>query len=405
MEKKIIFLWIVSVFLFNSIEITSGIMINEVGAKNPEFVEIYNPTNEILNLSEWQIKDGSGDNSHNPDNITCYNIANCSLSINYTYFIIIERGTNITSITNEPINYFYVDDSDLGYGLNDPGDNITFYNSTFSSFFSWSSSSADLNKSWQFYNNIWQECNRTPGKENYCPANIILNTTNSSLNLTNSSLPAIINNTPNIASAVGQNVSLEWGEEDITNSSSFEIIIKASNLESINYSVKIYITFKQNDTIISDNYNTLDDKWKSGTYYLQDFFMGPGNKSKEVEMKIRENYKIFKGEAWIHVKLKKGEDVILQTNKSITILAGKNKTTEESVLLREMAEDNLTLENKQNNDTKSIINLNQQQQISTINKTKDNIVYKSKNEKIKDYATYGFAGFLIFVIAILLIRN
>jgi len=114
-------------------------VINEV-MPNPEsdvydeWIEIYNPENMILNLSNWNIEDNSPNNSNE---ITCYNIGNCSLITNSTYFIVIGKNANITRITNKNITYFYVDSTCIGNKLNNNGDIIIFYKSSYSTNFSY----------------------------------------------------------------------------------------------------------------------------------------------------------------------------------------------------------------------------------------------------------------------------
>jgi hypothetical protein len=128
-----------------------------------EWIEIYNPGNLTLNLSEWNIKD-----NYATDEITCWNILGCSITTNANYFLIIGRNNNITEITNESILYYYVDDTSIGNGLNDNGENISFFNSTYNSNMSYNYS--EQNQSWNYFNNSWFLCNPSPGIEN-CQAN------------------------------------------------------------------------------------------------------------------------------------------------------------------------------------------------------------------------------------------
>lgn len=106
-----------------------ALMINEI-MPNPsdeknEWLEIYNPENEEINLSLLQITDNK-----ETDSITCYIIENCSLLTNDTYILIIGRNANITEITNETITYYYVDDTKIGNYLGNGGDNLSIVNST-----------------------------------------------------------------------------------------------------------------------------------------------------------------------------------------------------------------------------------------------------------------------------------
>ena len=167
--KKELIVFILIIFMIISLivlvpMVKSQVRINEVMPKTPEWIEIYNPLQEELNLSKWQIGD-----SASIDQITCWNISNCSLVINSTHFLIIGRDTNINDIINSPIIYFYVDDQKIGSGLNDGGDNITLYNSSHSLMDNITYPSIPENKTWAFFNNEWQVCSTpTPGKENNC---------------------------------------------------------------------------------------------------------------------------------------------------------------------------------------------------------------------------------------------
>ncbi len=129
--------------------------INEVMVRGTEWVEIYNPNAELLNLSEWQIKDNYATDKLNTSAVT-----------NAAYFLIIAQNTSITNITSEPVTYFYVDDSKIGNGLADSGDNVNFYNQNCSSNFVYTSSQAD--KSWSFCDGNWLLSSATPGKQNNC---------------------------------------------------------------------------------------------------------------------------------------------------------------------------------------------------------------------------------------------
>jgi len=129
-----------------------------------EWIEIYNPQNLTLNLSEWKIRDNSKTN-----NITCYNNKNCSLIVNSTYFIIVGMGANISQITNESIVYFYTDNKKIGNGLNNNYETIEFYNLSYSTNFTYNGS--EKGKSWARLpdGENWTICRTpTPGKKNKC---------------------------------------------------------------------------------------------------------------------------------------------------------------------------------------------------------------------------------------------
>jgi len=142
-----------------------GIVINEVmpNPENPcnEWIEIYNPENMTLNLSEWKINDYSS-----TYNITCA-FENCSLMTNSTYFVVIWKRANITQITNK--STYFIAKGRGNYWLSNSGENLIFYNSTYFTNFTYYSS--EKGKSWARFpdGKNWTLCkNPTPGKENNC---------------------------------------------------------------------------------------------------------------------------------------------------------------------------------------------------------------------------------------------
>ena len=94
-----------------------------------EWLELYNPTNRSINVSDWSISDNysedflKGDFEH--DNGT-------TIIQSYGYAIIADHGTKIYenfSISNNTI-HLYVDDSSLGNGLGNNKDKLMLKNST-----------------------------------------------------------------------------------------------------------------------------------------------------------------------------------------------------------------------------------------------------------------------------------
>lgn len=153
------------VFLM-SLSASGAVVINEVNPAGTEWLEIYNPANDFLDLSTWRTKDNS---TNMPDDITCWTISNCNLTTNVSYFLILGRNTDISEITNQTITYFYVDDSAIGNSLTDGGDNLTFYNDNFTTSFGYNRSVFE--KSWQRIpdgSDYITPCNPTPGYENNC---------------------------------------------------------------------------------------------------------------------------------------------------------------------------------------------------------------------------------------------
>lgn len=298
-RKNIWNLLIFFVFFTLAIKFALGIRINEVSAKTPEFVEIYNEGE--INLSEFLIKD---DSTNKPDEITCWNIENCSLYTSASYFIIIGRNTNISEITSEPVVYFYVDDSSIGNGINDNGDNITFFNSSFSVSFYYESSTA--NKSWQFCD-VWVEKEFSAGRENNCYSD-----------RENQS-----DEGQNNESSRGQNQSNEIEEAkkkpilvlDVkeVKSREFELNVRAEYCEDGKYDLKIEIIDRNGR--ISEIY---DEGWKSSFYYINSGLIvidGVGERT----VKLRITKEDYDGTATIFGKIRKGNNIVFSENYSVNI--------------------------------------------------------------------------------------
>ena len=370
--------WIVGVVLL--INFVSAVRINEVMAKTPEFVEIYNEGNRMLDLTEWKIKDASS----SVDEITCYNILNCSLVIDYSYFIIIGRNTNISQITDNLIHHFYVEDLVIANSLNDDGDNITFFNSSFSTSFLWNNS--QTGKSWQFYNGSWIEAEPTPAAQNYNP-------------------PA--ENPPDNNGDGGEedeiSLEIDWDEDDIINGEEFEINVKAYNLSDKKYDVKIRIEFEENSTIISEIYDEENDTWQSGYYYIDEILKGHGDESETFDLRIKEEYENFKGDAKIFFKIRTS-GWSLEIEKDIEILESLPEKQEEEpseIIVKKSTEQETT-----SIITGEIIKLGQSGSAEeTENIKSKEILYESRNEKIKKSAVYCFSLLCVIFVIILVFKK
>lgn len=392
--KKLMEFGLSLIVLFLFICYASAVGINEVSPETPEFVEIYNENNEFLNLSEWKIRD-----NYNIDEVTCYNITNCSLLINFSYFIIIGRNTNISEITSKQINYFYVDDATIGNGLAS-NDNVTFFNSTFSTSFSWNNSGAG--KSWQFYNGSWQQCKPTPGSINSCTQQPQNNSQNPPQNKSQQ------NNT-NDSQETSIYLKLDWDEDDIVNGEEFEIKVEAFNLKNENYDIKIYITFEDENTIISETYNEEDDKWKSSTYYVENIISGSGDKSATLSLRIKSSYRNFSGDAEVIAKIRKSgtSSIIDEVREDIEILEKEEENNTSKII--ETQKTSKTSKTVEENDKKTaqitgeVIKLGNRQ--AETKDEKENVLYESGSEKIKKYAIYGLNLILIVIVIFLLKRK
>jgi cardiolipin synthase A/B len=138
-EFKIFFFFLFFLLVFLTFFIvekgSAGILINEVmydPALNDnyyEWIELYNPTNESINLSGWTITDNSETELIEGD----FDHGNGTMIIPpKAYAIITDHGTKlyeIVSIPNETIR-LYIDDSSIGNGLGNSGDKLILRNET-----------------------------------------------------------------------------------------------------------------------------------------------------------------------------------------------------------------------------------------------------------------------------------
>lgn len=346
--------WCLEIILFVIIFSFSvyGLRINEVSPETLEYVEIYNPDG-LLNLSEWQIKDNS-----DTDYIICDG-ENCSLMTDATYFLIIGQSTNIASITSKDVKYFYVNDNKIGSGLNDDGDNITFFSQNFSDSFSYDSS--EENKSWQYYDGEFVLAEKTPGEENNCDED----EEEEEKNIT---------------------ISLDYPDE-IYFGEVFEVTLEIENLSDGIYDVKIEI-IKDSETI-SDIYDDENDDWKSGVYYLSEIVDGDGNW--DFDLNVTEEY--F-DEANISIKLRNNESkTISSAIFEIEILENEEENLEVEENYEEVQ---VTAEiPAEEFEDESIVYL----------VPKNHTTFSSKNELIKKISLYGFTIFCFFLAGIMLMKK
>jgi len=386
MKKSWIILLGLIISLLSVICISAEVRINEIHAKTTEFVEIYNPNNENLNLSNWQIKDESS-----TDNIICDNIPNCSLIINNSYFIIIGKNTNINNITSNNIIYFRVSSGEIGSGLNDVGDNITFFNSTFSTGISYTNSQSG--KSFQFCSGNWLERSPTPAKENNCSTiqnNPPQNNTQNPVQENDSSQKTLIS------------LNIDWNDDEIINGDEFDIEVNAKNLKNQKYNLKIWIKDNE-ENVISDRYgedSSEKEVWKSGNYYIYNLFEGPGDKTETIKLRIRKGFSDFSGDAEICFKLENQKCETIEVLKKEAVV--NNNNTEKIKTISKSSESTNFISGEViklgGSESKETITNNQKN-------TNSNVIYDSKNEKIKIYSIIGFAVLCLGLVILVLFNK
>ncbi len=353
--------FLVHLFLFSSL--VSALRINEVEL-NPEgsdsgkeWLELY--SQEEINLTGYNIK-------NNDNNVI--NLTKLFSSQKFSGFLIVNLSSQFLDNSNERV-FLFMDNNKI--------DETSILADSYND-----------NRTWQYCNNNWTLNPGTKEEENSCQ-NLTQNQTNQTQqNNTNQTQQnrTQINNTK-------EYIEL-YAENEMENGKEIEIEIKAYNLEE-KYDLKVYI--ENNGKIISEIYDKNSNKWKSGTYYLDDIFSGTGNKSAIVKIRIDEEYKDFVGEADIIAKIRKsGTSNILDEVNDMIIINQKATEENNNFVTGSVIE---TLEEK--NLTNSVIRLNNRNEKDI----KTQGIWKSKSEYIKEYSLYGFALFCVIVIILLIIRK
>lgn len=200
-------------------------------------------------------------------------------------------------------------------------------------------------------------------------------------------------------SKTGVYYELDWNEDNIINSENFKIEINIFNLEKKKYDVKLWI--KDKGKIISERYDEKNEEWKSGNYYIDEFFEGPGNKSEKIKIRIKDEYKNFSGEAEIFFKTREGDGI----NKTIEILKRVKvlNKTEELVVEYKKVEENSVISGE-------VIRLgsriNNAEDVKAEDlKAKNILIYESKTEKIKKYSVYAFTFFVVVFCVLIVWRK
>ena len=180
-------------------------------------------------------------------------------------------------------------------------------------------------------------------------------------------------------------IELNWVNSEIINDEQFEIEILAYNLKGDDYDVKVWIEFKDSDTVISEVYDDVDDVWGSGNYYIGDVFSGSGNKTEKLKIKLKQEYQNFSGTTDIYARIRTGDDVLYSYDDSIKIRESEAATS--SINNNYQYEEDIE-------ENETVIKLASKKEFGK----NDGILYKSKNEYIKEYALYAFIVFCLALV-------
>lgn len=192
---------------------------------------------------------------------------------------------------------------------------------------------------------------------------------------------------------------INWDEEDVVNGEEFVISVKVESDEDKLYDGKLWIEDKEN--IISERYDPKNEIWKSGYYYINEYFGG----EQKVKIRINKKYENFEGDAYIHFKLRNQKEI----KKEIKIIKedeknDKQEDTKKESSEKKIIEENVELEKIEEDQNKEIVKEamenNEIRPImlgSKINVDNKEIFYESKQTKILNYSIYGFTIFCVFI--------
>jgi len=270
-----------------------------------EWVELYNPTNRSINVSEWSITDNfsedflEGDSDH----------GNGSAIIPpYGYAIIADHGTSIYenySIPNATIKLF-VDDLSIGNGLGNSNDKLILKNSTgtivdamewgddYPDVPGYPTALVDINHSLSRYQNtdtndssvdFYDGVLPTPGSENMIVINSYLD-----IDLYPAYIPKINNNSDY--------------------SIPFSIKINMTNFSSHqNYEIKAYVIGNESSSFPATQI-WYDESWQYSYYYFNITTDGNGNFSDWLNLRFKKSYQEYQkhiennNSAYLFVKIK-----------------------------------------------------------------------------------------------------
>jgi hypothetical protein len=348
MKKSWTILLVLIILSSSLISLVSSVRINEVEA-NPngtdsgnEWVELYSDIE--IDLTNWTLRD----------------LDNHTIELDQTfsgYLVINLEGTWLRNTNESVFLYNGTTPVDITGIINDDQDE----------------------QSWNYCDSSWEFRNPTQGTENNC---------------TTSQQSPTENTDDDIY------LEIEWDEEEIINGKEFDIKVKAYNLLDEKYNLKIWIKFDDNDTKISERYDEELEEWKSGNYYVDEFFNREGDDSKNIELRIDEDYEDYHGnDVEICFKLEDNPDT--EECESIEILEKEEEKNKERTSL---IQQNTNTNTPPKTITGNVITLGNSAETEDL-KEQSNMLYQSKTELIKKYAVIVFAFFCVGLSALLVFNK
>lgn len=302
------------------------------------------------------------------------------VEINLTGWTLVNNDGDVINLTQVFQDYLIIDFS--GQWLDNVNESVILKNSSGDIIYETIilADSNNNDKTWQYCDGDWNFIDSTKESENSCEG------------------PPVNDSSPSQTASV--DLELDWNEEDIVNGKEFELDVDVYNLESKDYDMRVYITFK-NNTLISEIYHEEDEKWRSGSNYVVGVFSGSGNKSETFSLRIKEKYEHFYGDVKIVAKIRETDtrsvkDSVTENMELLEEDAGGDDDEREEEDDEDEEEDNSAAM------TGGVIRLGERKEDNEENKK--GVIYESGSEKVKKYAIYGL-NLILIVILILLARK
>lgn len=296
---SVVLVMVIFLVIFARAVVLNEVMPHSNNSWNHEWIELYNPENQEINLSGWKIGDKSSNDTINSLKIPALG-----------YALIVDDNVNKDNKTGcqafDVLEGSCVEFSTIGSGLNDENETVYLYNITeLVESFSWNPNIKSSGKSWSLNISGWQICQPTPGLFNNCFGN--------SSNETNQSNKNII--------------LLNYPNQVYNNKTNFTISLDLINFSSGFYDLKIDI---KNSTKYLNRFWT-ENGWSSKNSWIENFtFINNSNFSLDL-VSIIDIDDFFIGNASIQIKLRNSTnpEYLFESNISnISIINGTIKIQE-----------------------------------------------------------------------------
>ena len=196
---------------------------------------------------------------------------------------------------------------------------------------------------------------------------------------------------------------VSWDEDEVINGRDFEVIVDVEGEDDTIYDGKLWIESK--GKIISDGYDEKKESWRSGYYYINEFFVDGVNK---VSLRIDEDYRNFIGGGFIYFKFRDND----QIGNEIEVLKFKEIESDEDENTDNPIEDSKEEPKVENveGEVKEIVlePISLGIKVSTVEEkdiNTDNVVYQSKGFKILEIAVYGFTLLCVLLCILVIWRK